>query len=31
MSAELGKKLSDYYRPHNEQLYQYLGRDFGWD
>lgn len=23
--------LADYFRPHNERLYDYLGRDFGWD
>lgn len=23
--------LSDYYREHNRRLYDYLGRDFGWD
>ncbi len=22
--------LVDYFRPHNEHLYEYLGRDFGW-
>jgi hypothetical protein len=23
--------LIEYFRPHNERLYEYLGRDFGWD
>lgn len=23
--------LEDYFRPHNERLYEYLDRDFGWD
>jgi len=30
ISAETRKKLADYFRPHNEQLYQLLGRNFDW-
>jgi len=26
----LRARLQDYYRPHNERLYEHLGRDFGW-
>lgn len=25
------KRLSEFFRPHNERLFEYLGRDFGWD
>jgi hypothetical protein len=25
------KRLADFYRPHNRELYDYLGVDFGWD
>jgi hypothetical protein len=25
------ERLIEYFRPHNERLYEYLGRDFGWD
>lgn len=31
MDADLRKKLVDYYSPHNQELYQYLGKNFGWD
>lgn len=31
MPAELRKKLLDYYVPHNEKLYDYLGRKFDWN
>ena len=24
-------RLVEYFRPHNQRLYEYLGRDFGWD
>ncbi len=24
-------RLVEYFRPHNERLYEYLGRDFGWN
>lgn len=27
----LRERLVEYFRPHNERLYEYLGRDFGWD
>ena len=30
ISAETRKKLADYFRPYNEQLYQLLGRNFDW-
>ena len=25
------EKLRDYFKPHNEKLYQVLGRDFNWN
>ena len=25
------KKLLDYFEPHNERLYKFLNRDFGWN
>jgi hypothetical protein len=28
--GEVYELLRGYYRPHNERLYEYLGRDFGW-
>jgi hypothetical protein len=31
MPHETRKRLIDYFRPHNERLYAYLGVDFGWD
>ena len=31
MDAATREYLIDYFRPHNERLYDYLGRDFGWD
>ena len=31
MSEDLRKRLIEYFRPHNEQLYQFLGRRFDWD
>jgi len=31
ISTETRKKLSDYFRPYNEQLYQLLGRNFDWE
>lgn len=30
MKPETRQMLEDYFAPHNERLYQYLGRDFGW-
>lgn len=29
-SPALKKELADFFRPHNERLYQFLGRDLGW-
>jgi len=31
MSPSLRKDLLAYFRPHNERLYELLGRDMGWD
>jgi len=31
IGAETRKKLADYFRPYNEQLYQLLGRNFDWE
>ena len=31
LSPELRKWLVDYYRPHNQELYGFLGRRFDWD
>lgn len=31
MPRYVRKKLVAYFRPYNEQLYEYLGRDFGWN
>jgi hypothetical protein len=31
MNPATREYLSDYYRPHNEQLYQFLGTDMGWE
>ena len=25
------QNLVDYFRPYNARLYEFLGRDFGWD
>lgn len=25
------RRLEDFFQPHNQRLYEYLGRDFGWD
>jgi len=30
MNPETRKKLVEYFKPHNEKLYQYLERDFDW-
>jgi hypothetical protein len=30
MSPATETYLIDYFRPHNERLYEYLGRDLGW-
>jgi len=31
MNSETRKKLVDYFKPYNKELYDYLGKDFGWD
>src|SRR5437667_354107 len=31
MDPALRQRLSEYFRPHNARLYDYLGVDFGWD
>ncbi len=31
MDARTRGYLTDFFRPHNQRLYEYLGRDFGWD
>ena len=31
MEPALRRRLTDYYRPHNAELYDLLGRDLGWD
>ena len=31
MSAAMQRDLADYFRPHNQRLNEYLGRDFAWD
>jgi hypothetical protein len=31
MEARLRKRLLDFFAPHNQRLYAYLDRDFGWD
>lgn len=31
MSAAMKQDLADYFLPHNQRLYEILGRDFGWD
>lgn len=31
MEAATREYLADYFKPHNERLYDYLGKDFGWD
>jgi hypothetical protein len=30
MSPETRERLREYFEPHNQRLYEYLGRDFGW-
>lgn len=30
MSPEMRRKLEEYFAPHNQRLYEYLGEDFGW-
>ncbi len=31
MSPETRMRLMEYFRPHNQDLYEYLGMDFGWE
>ena len=31
MPEDVRRTLHDFYKPHNEALYAYLGRDFGWE
>lgn len=31
MDRSVRARLEEYFRPHNLRLYEYLGRDFGWD
>ena len=31
MDVQLRKQLQTFFKPHNERLYELLGRDFGWD
>jgi hypothetical protein len=30
MESDTRRWLQEYYEPHNQRLYEYLGRDFGW-
>jgi len=31
MAPETRARLAEFFRPYNQQLYEFLGRDFGWD
>lgn len=31
MEQEVRSLLADYFRPYNQELFDYLGKDFGWD
>ena len=31
IDSKLRKQLIEYFKPHNERLYQFLGRNFDWD
>jgi len=31
MNPETRKELVRFFRPYNEELYDYLGRSFGWE
>jgi hypothetical protein len=31
MPPETRARLVDYFRPHNERLYELIGIDFGWE
>ncbi len=30
MDASIRERLADFYRPHNERLWEFLGEDYGW-
>ena len=30
LPAATARRLAEFFRPHNQRLYQLLGRDFGW-
>ena len=31
MDAKTRQDLAEYFKPYNQQLYEYIGHDFGWD
>ena len=31
MTSKTRKRLTEYFKPHNKKLYEYIGRDFGWN
>jgi len=31
MPVDIRSRLSDYFRPYNERLYELIGSDFGWE
>jgi hypothetical protein len=31
MSPKIRAELIDFFKPHNQELYEYLGKDFGWN
>lgn len=31
MDPRMRKRLAEYFKPHNKRLYEFLGRDFGWE
>jgi hypothetical protein len=31
MNPDTRRRLAEYFGPHNQRLYEFLGRDFGWD
>ena len=31
ISSNLRNELVDYYKPHNQKLYDFLGKSFDWD
>jgi hypothetical protein len=30
MDSALRRRLEEFFEPHNQRLYEYLGEDFGW-